>query len=191
MQIRGERVILRSESRDGDMEVLFRWLNLSEWQYYDEPDASFEPISRAVFDARHQHPDPPRPETQPRCWIDTIEGRLIGWVNTYGYDENVHSIYVGIDLPEPNTWGQGYGTGALRLWIDHLFHTMNLQVVRAATWSGNARMIRCAKKCGLTEISRGPHRATISVRGELLERVDFAISRAEWQGIRHTNEKED
>lgn len=192
MRIIGERVILRSETRDADEDAMFHWLNLAEWQYYDEPDAPFEPISRAAFDARRQHQRPPRPTTQPRCWIETLEGRLIGWVNTYEYDKETHAIYVGIDLPESDTWGHGYGTEALRLWIDFLFRTLDLHVVRAATWNGNARMVRLAQKCGLAEISRGPHRAATSIRGETLERIELAITREEWQAANTTgNRKED
>ena len=53
---------------------------------------------------------------------------------------------MGIGLPEEETWGQGYGTEALRLLLGHLFGTLELEEVRTATWSGNVRMICVADK---------------------------------------------
>jgi hypothetical protein len=38
MKITGRRIVLRDDPRPGDSEDLFRWLNLAEWNYYDEPD---------------------------------------------------------------------------------------------------------------------------------------------------------
>ena len=75
---------------------------------------------------------------------------------------------------------KGYGTEAVSLLVDYLFREMGLEEVKTATWTGNKRMVRCAKKCGFKEVSRGPHRAKFSVRGEPLERVEFDIRRAEW-----------
>jgi RimJ/RimL family protein N-acetyltransferase len=179
MQITGERVVLRDERRQSDQETWFRWLNLEEWQYYDEPDAPFRPVSRETLEARWSRLESSAPSL-PRSYIDTREGRFIGWVNTYGFDPESRSLFIGICLPEEDTWGKGYGTEALRLWIDHLFRTMGLEEIKTATWTGNRRMMRCAEKCGFPEATRMPHRAALSVRGEPLERAEFSISRAAW-----------
>ena len=53
MQIEGKRVILTDE-RDSDPEDYFKWFNLEEWQYYDRPDQTFQPISREQFEERAQ-----------------------------------------------------------------------------------------------------------------------------------------
>jgi RimJ/RimL family protein N-acetyltransferase len=76
-------------------------------------------------------------------------------------------------------WGEGYGTEAARLLIEHLLGEMGLEEVRAATWTGNKRMVRCAEKCGFREIGRTPYPVEYSVRGEPLERIEFSISRQE------------
>jgi RimJ/RimL family protein N-acetyltransferase len=41
-------------------------------------------------------------------------------------------------------------------------------------------MQRVAAKCGFREIGRSPYDTEFSVRGEPLERVEYALSRAEW-----------
>lgn len=54
-------------------------------------------------------------------------------MNYYHLDEQAKQAYVGICLPEEETWGKECGTEALRLLMDHLFSEMALEEVRAAT----------------------------------------------------------
>ena len=122
-----------------------------------------------------------RPSPNSHGWsIDSTEGQHIGWVNYYHLDEQAKRAYVGICLPEEETWGKGYGTEAVRLLVDHLFDEMKLQEIITATWTGNKRMVRCAEKSGFAVAARMPHRAEFSTRGEPLERVEFSISREDW-----------
>jgi RimJ/RimL family protein N-acetyltransferase len=179
MSIIGPTVILRDESREADREDHFRWLNLEEWNYYDEPDRPFQPINREAFNARRDRPVVPTLGTN-RWEVDTRAGKHIGWVVTYGLDEQAGSILVGIDLPEAETWGKGYGSQALSLLVAHLFQEMALREVRLDTWTGNARMRGVAEKCGFSETGRSPHRAPFSVRGEPLEFVHYSLSRQAW-----------
>ncbi len=183
MKILGARVVLRDDRRDTDSEDLLRWLNLEEWQYYDEPDQPFKGISREAFDKqlKESQSRPEKPPTDSHTWqVDTAEGQHIGWVNYYQLDKQAKRAYVGICLPEEAVWGKGYGTEAVRLLVEHLFDEMALEEVRAATWTGNKQMMRCAEKSGFKELARMPHRTEYSVRGEPLERIEFSISRAEW-----------
>jgi RimJ/RimL family protein N-acetyltransferase len=185
MRIVGTQVVVRDERREGDAEDLFRWLNLEEWHYYDTPDEPFEGIGREAYEKRRQAQRQRRKEPSPDSYgwhVDTVEGRHIGWVNYYQLDQEARRAYVGICLPEEETWSKGYGTEALTLLVDHLFREMGLEEVRTATWTGNRRMVRCAEKSGFREVARMPHRAEISIRGEPLERIEFSISRATWLG---------
>ena len=183
MSLAGTRVVLREKSRDSDHEDHFRWLNLEEWKYYDQPDKPFVGISREEFDKqleeRRSRPEEPTPIS--KGWhIDTTEGQHVGVVNYYQLDEQAKRAYVGISLPEEETWGKGYGTEAVRLLVGYLFDEMELQEVRTATWTGNKLMVRCAEKSGFEVVARMPHPAEFSVRGEPLERIEFSISRADW-----------
>jgi RimJ/RimL family protein N-acetyltransferase len=180
VKIPGTRVVLRDEKRDTDDEDLFGWLNLEEWSYYDEPDVPFKNLSREEFE-RMRAGRRPRARGSSPWQIDTAEGRHIGWVSFYNLDKQARRVYVGVCLPEEEMWGRGYGTEALRLLIGYVFAEMELEEVRAATWTGNKRMVRCAEKCGFRELRRTPYEVKYSVRGELLERIEYSISRDEWQ----------
>ena len=183
MRLTGARVVLRDEGRDSDSEDLFRWMNLEEWFYYDQPDKPFVSISREAFDKRLEG-QRSRPASDSRGWhIDTIEGQHIGWINYYNLDEKAKQAYMGICLPEEEMWGKGYGTEAVCLLVDHLFDELELQEIRTATWTGNKRMMRCAEKSGFMEAARMPHRAEFSIRGEPLERIEFSISRKDWSAL--------
>ena len=190
MKIIGQRVILSDDHRDSDSDDFFRWFNMEEWQYYDEPDQPFQPISREEFEKRakknreeldkRSQNKAKASSPSPGWHIDTVDGHHIGWVNYYHWDPEEKSAFIGIGIPEEENWGKGYGTEAVRLFLNFLFESFGLNMIRTATWTGNKRMVRCAQKAGFTNPKIMPHRASISVRGEPLERIEFSLSRAEW-----------
>jgi RimJ/RimL family protein N-acetyltransferase len=180
MRIVGTEVVLRDEKRDGDDADFFRWFNLEEWQYYDEPDQPFQGTSR---EAHEKHLEEERQRSVPgsRAWqIDTARGRHVGFVNYYNLDEEDGHASVGVGLPDEEDWGKGYGSEALGLLVSYPFEAKGLQEVRTATWSGNGRMLGCATKCGFQETGRSSYDVEHTVRGEPLERVEFRITRERW-----------
>jgi len=189
MRLTGKRVILRDEPMSGDDEDMFRWLNMEEWAYYDHPDRPFEPVTREKFDERLKRRDS---GVKGRVWkalqIDLAGGEHIGWMNCYDRDEAVGTTRVGICLPQDANRGRGLGTEALTLLLGYLFAEKGFSEVRLNTWPGNAAMIRSALKAGFEEVSRSPHRAPVSIRGEPLERIDLAISRSRWDSHRDVEE---
>src|SRR3972149_6111287 len=101
MQIVGKRVLLRDEVRETDYEDFFRWRNLEEWHYYDEPDKPLIPMPRAEFEIWRRRPKTIT-STSHSWQIDAL-AKHIGWVNYYQLDEQAGYAYVGIVLPEPET----------------------------------------------------------------------------------------
>jgi hypothetical protein len=175
---------LREEPRESDNEDQFRWRNLQEWDYYDEPwTPDREPIRWEEWERRRREREktPRAPSRTDHTWqIDTAEGRHIGWISCYLMGDQAAFPTIGVCLPEEATWGQGYGTEAVQLLLDHLFEKEGLDAVRTGTWTGNVRMVRVAQKCGFTEVGRRPHEAGVTVRGEPLEMVEFVLTRADW-----------
>jgi RimJ/RimL family protein N-acetyltransferase len=187
MKIKGQRVILRDDPRDSDSDDFFRWFNMEEWKYYDQPDQPFQPVSREEFDERAKNNreesdkrNKKKSRPSPGWHIDTVDGQHIGWVDYYNWDQEEKSVFIGICIPEEENWGKGYGTEAVSLFLNFLFDSFGLKTIRAATWTGNKRMVRCAQKAGFTNQKIMPHRSPISVRGEPLKRIEFSLSSAEW-----------
>jgi RimJ/RimL family protein N-acetyltransferase len=189
IRLSGEHVVLRDERRSGDDEDMYRWLNMEEWAYFDHPDRPSEPVTREDFELRLKKREAGGTGRIWQTWqIDRSNGEHIGWANCYEFDPAAASVRLGICLPHGEHRGRGLGTEALGLLLDHLFNDKSLREVRMTTWTGNAPMIRCALKAGLREVSRSPHRAAVSVRGEPLERIDLAISWSEWESGRLAQE---
>ena len=188
MRIVGARIVLRDEPKETDNEDYFRWRNLEEWEYYDEPwtpsqgQISWEEWERRRRERRQKaQRKVQKPSATRHNWqIDTAEGRHIGWILYYRLDEQAGHATIGVCLPEEDTWGQGYGTEAVRLLVNYMFQEMGLAQVRTGTWTGNVRMMRVATKCGFREVNRYPHEARVTVRGEPLVMAEFALTRAEW-----------
>jgi RimJ/RimL family protein N-acetyltransferase len=186
MKITGNRIIITDE-RNSDPKDYFRWFNLEEWQYYDRPDQPFKPISQEQFEElakqnqeRYDERVQDKSKPKPGLHIDTIDGKHLGWVSIYSWDQTEKSTHIGIAIPEEEHWGKGYGTEALGLYINYLFCSFDLNMIQATTWTGNKGMVRCAQKLGLTNEKIIPHQAPLSVRGEPLERIEFSMSRLEW-----------
>ena len=80
MKIKGQRVVLRDDHRDSGSEDYFRWFNTEEWQYYDHPDQTFQPISREAFDKRAEKQSrDASSSSKGKAWhIDTVDGQHIG-----------------------------------------------------------------------------------------------------------------
>ncbi len=145
MQIRGKQLLLRDDDRPADDEDLFRWMNLEEWNYLDEPDKAFEAITRDEFDSklaeRRKKPKAPTPGSH--TWhVDTAEGAHLGWLNNYHMDPAAGNAKVGICIPEPEyrnqpTSGRVLGSG--RASGVHPFCSFPLRVViEGVVFLGNA-----------------------------------------------------
>ena len=167
MRIESENIILR-DMIESDIEDYVRWFTVErEWENWDAPwekantDEETERRSWTEYyeSVKDQADDAPR-------WKFEIEydGKHIGWVSSYRIDENYEwvgkikdgqNVYraIGIDICEPNLWGRGIGTNALRAFINYYFND-GVNELYTQTWSGNVRMIRCAKKLGFVECNR-------------------------------------
>ena len=80
--------------------------------------------------------------------IDTIDGVHIGNVGLHAIDWKNRSAELGIVIGEKSTWGQGYGTDAVRTMLNLAFREMNLHRVFLRVDADNARGIRCYEKVG-------------------------------------------
>lgn len=92
----------------------------------------------------------------------------------------LHSI--GISLYPPEFWSGGYGSEALRLWVDLIFRTSSAHRVDLETWSGNRGMCRVAQKLGFQEEAR--IRQARIVGGVLHDRLIYGVLRSEWESAR-------
>lgn len=165
MEIRCQDLILR-DMIESDIDDYVRWFTTdTEWSTWDASceQQEYDPESERRGWTEYYNAVKCMPEKAMR-WKFEIEhsGKHIGWVSAYLIDEAYNyitfadatdgqKIYraVGIDICEPNVWGNGLGTIALGEFIKYYFK-FGFESIYIQTWSGNTRIIRCAKKLGFT-----------------------------------------
>lgn len=112
------------------------------------------------------------------------ENRYIGWVNAYDiddaycYTEGEGHCTVGIDIPDREARGKGFGRQALTLFIDYLL-MRGVKEIYTQTWSGNQRMIHIAEKMGFEECDR--KKEIRMVRGERYDGLTFRLNKKRYE----------
>ena len=172
MKIVMNDVVLRDYlPSDGEDEV--RWTNIdTAWFYADTPWMTMEPVDPDELRADMMEIMSNMLEDAIRWRFEIeVDGRHIGMVSSYYLDENYeptpwesidqrrnaeenHSIRaLGIEICEMDCWGKGIGTKTLTALMDY-YRSLGEHRFLLETWSGNDRMLGCAKKLGFTEAKR-------------------------------------
>jgi RimJ/RimL family protein N-acetyltransferase len=136
--LHGPRVALRPWLRS---DTLMQEL----WPRYTEPFNSLWNIPRTSG----------ADESNGRAWsnqryawaIDDAQRRLIGRISLREVDEQRRSARLGISLAQPYV-GQGLGTEALRVFLDHYFGTLGFERLRLDVAAVNRRAVRCYERLG-------------------------------------------
>ncbi|MER1957954.1 MAG: GNAT family protein [Solibacillus sp.] len=116
-------------------------------------------------------------------WVIEVDGIVRGIISYYWEHEPSKWLEMGIVLHEAGSWGNGIGTRALKLWINHLFNTMPLVRVGFTTWSGNERMIRVGEKLGMQMEAR--LRKVRLYEGQYYDSIRMGMLREEWEAFNH------
>jgi len=182
VRITAAEIVLRSiEQRD--LSILFQRFFADEYATWRHRDGVKDSSTKITFDGymeRMHHLDSQGSER----WLLIEVGEKIAGTVLYDWESRLtQTIEVGIAIFEPENWGKGYGTNALALWIDFVFHRVSPMMICLTTKSTNHRMIRCAQKLGL-EKDGNPYQQ--HTNGE--ERVRMTISfndwiKTDWRGI--------
>ena len=178
------------EALQGSLVVLRRHVpaNLTAFhRWYADPE-----IARL---ARYQ-PTPMRPEEIERFFAARVvgpdalamavheraTGRLIGTCAFSQLDgENGSSLYH-ITIGEPDAWGQGFGTEATQLMLDHAFGTLNLHRIALYVFEFNERAIRAYRRAGFT--IEGRSRESILRDGRWWDELAMSVLVTDWQAAR-------
>jgi RimJ/RimL family protein N-acetyltransferase len=160
-----------------DLPILWELMykeELPEWTKWDAPYFGHE---RLTYEEYMNKKD--TVINQPSRWAIEVNGEVIGTVSYYWEHKPSNWLEMGIVIYNSNFWSGGYGTRAIRLWINHLFNTMPLVRVGYTTWSGNVRMIKVGEKLGMTMEAR--LRKCRFYNGQYYDSIRMGILREEWE----------
>ena len=172
----GRLTTLRAIERD-DLDALWRWSNDREVMYYwAEPHhvVSRDELAER-FGAGLSGP------TGRAHWllIATHEGEAIGRIGYVDLDRRNRHAEIAMQIGERAYWGRGYGSDALIVFLDFLFHGLNLHKVWLRTESFNERAQRAYAKCGLR--SDGTFREHTFLGGRYYDAIVMSITEDEFR----------
>ena len=176
--LEGSRVVLRRHVAD-NLAAFRRW--------YADPE-----IARL---ARYQEA-PMRPEEIERFFAARVVGsealamaiherdggRLVGTCAFSQLDGDNGSALYHITIGEKDAWGQGYGTEATRLMLDHAFGTLGLHRVGLFVFEFNERAIRAYRRCGF--VLEGRSRESIFRDGRWWDELAMSVLESDWRRLR-------
>jgi RimJ/RimL family protein N-acetyltransferase len=114
--------------------------------------------------------------------------RLVGTCAFSQLDGENGSALYHITIGEKDAWGQGYGTEATRLMLEHAFGTLGLHRVALFVFEFNERAIRTYRRCGF--VIEGRSRESIYRDGRWWDELAMSVLESDWQGLRAV-ERED
>ena len=116
--------------------AMFRY---SGWNPYATPEQARETVQQFI----DSYADP-----RFYGWAIEYEGRMIGTIGAYDYDQEKSQIEVGFSI-ERASWGKGYAAEALRAVLEYL--TSQEGIARVTAWcaSDNIASSRTMEKAGM------------------------------------------
>jgi RimJ/RimL family protein N-acetyltransferase len=174
-QLVGERTLLRRHTA-ANLDSFRRWytdLEVVRLTRYQEGPMRPEEIER-FFSARVVGPDSLAFAVHVRA-----SGRLIGTCAFSQLDGDNGSALFHITIGEKDAWGQGYGTEATELMLEHAFDRLRLHRVALSVFAFNERAIRSYRKVGF--VVEGRSRDAIWRDGRYWDELQMSILEDDWR----------
>ena len=183
MKIITDDIILR-DYQLSDVEDEIRWTNVeTEWFNSEAPWMTLEPVDADELRADMSEIINDMTEDAIRWRFElVVNGKHIGQVSSSYLDNDFeHTPWdsidpnknapqnnsiraLGIEICEMEYWGKGIGGKALTAFMEY-YRNLGEKHFLLETWSGNFRMLGCARKLGFYEVKRT--KGTIIVDGEV------------------------
>lgn len=110
--------------------------------------------------------------------VVVVNNQPAGTVTYHWESETTRWLEIGIAIYSQDQWGKGIGRKALSVWVTHMFNRFEIERVGLTTWSGNPRMIACAKAIGMQ--IEGTLRKVRYYNGVYYDSVKMGVLREEW-----------
>jgi len=178
VSLRGVRVVVREKDLS-DVSDDYGWRTDAELAKLD----ATRPLGMSYDDFyRYSKEDLTQPSMRSkRLAIDSIEGKHIGNCMFYDIDLRDGEAEVGIMIGDKDYWGQGYGTEAMDVLLDHMFTAYPFNRIYLHTLTWNQRALNSFRKSGLRELRQ--------VRRSGSDFIKMEISRDAWEALRRGDDQ--
>jgi RimJ/RimL family protein N-acetyltransferase len=171
----GSLVRLRA-LQPGDEEIVFSQMLDSE---ISRRDSSVEwPKSLAEIKESLEKHDRQAKNDDKGLMIETLDGRIVGGVNTQLSDPRNGVFSVGISLGDRTEWGKGYAKQAMLIVLRHMFHERRYQKCNIGVYDFNSRAIGLYRHLGFSD--EGRLRRVYFTNGEYHDEVLLGLTSEEF-----------
>jgi len=171
--LRGELVRLTAHNPETDAEAAARWSANSEFGRLLDSSPYWPMSLREMKDNLAAEP------TGFSFMIRVLtDDRLIGFVDQGMAQPQHGETWVAIGIGEPEYWGKGYGTDAMRVALRYGFTELNLYRVSLGVFSYNERALRSYAKAGFKV--EGRLRRALHRDGQWWDEINMGVLRSEW-----------
>ncbi|HET7169912.1 MAG TPA: GNAT family protein, partial [Candidatus Limnocylindrales bacterium] len=174
----GSKVVLRRHTPD-NLAAFRRWYadpEIARLARYQEAPMRQDEIER-FFSARVVGAD-----ALAMAIHDRASGRLVGTCAFSQLDGDNGSALYHITIGEKDAWGQGFGTEATQLMLDHAFGVLGLHRVALFVFEFNERAIRAYQRCGF--VVEGRSRESIFRDGRWWDELAMSVLESDWRRTR-------
>ncbi len=105
------------------------------------------------------------------------EDQILGQVNFFKASPVMNAYEIGYRIYQPENWGQGYTTEAVRLFVPFVFELKPVERIQALILPGNIGSRCVLEKCGFT--FEGTLRRALFLHGQSADLALYSILRSE------------
>ena len=176
-RLAGDRVVLKRHV-PGNLAAFMRWYadpEVSRLTRYQEGPMARPEIER-FFQARVLGTD-----SLAMAIHEKASDRLLGTCAFSQLDGENGSALFHITIGEKDAWGQGFGTEATRLMLEHAFERLHLHRIGLSVFAFNERAIRSYRRAGF--VIEGRARVAIRRDGRWWDEVEMSILDSDWRAL--------
>jgi len=171
----GEKIKLTSIDLEHDSQSIARWARNSEYLRLMDSDPA---TMYSMKDVKEWHEK--RVPEEYYFSIRKIEGdKLIGFIEIGAINWISREGWIGVGIGEPDDWGRGYGSEALRLVMRYAFEVLNLNRLALGVFEYNPRGRRAYEKVGFVYEGKQPE--SVRRNGRWWDTIYMGILRSEWE----------
>jgi RimJ/RimL family protein N-acetyltransferase len=180
----GEKIYLRQIVRE-DAENYYQWLNGQETTKYMQRGifpTNAEDCRRYIESMQNNgslHLAIVRKDKEIKTNLPTEYGCHIGNITLLNIHQIFRSAEISIIIGDKQCRGNGYGTEAIRLLVDHAFIRMNLNRLQAGAAIENVGCIRAFEKAGFQR--EGISRQAYYCEGEYQDVAVMGLTKEDWR----------
>lgn len=170
--LEGKKVFLRPYE-ENDMPYLLKWYNDYELNKLAGWSNSKASASKLKFNMSRSFGSDPM-----NLMIDDLNGKPIGTIQLYDFNEQDKSCKLGIRIGDKDYWSKGYGGDAVNTIVEYAFTGLGMYRVDLRVYEFNGRAAHCYEKCGFKQ--EGRSRKSAYIDGEYYDEILMGLLKSEF-----------